>query len=330
MIDAIAQQWLWRFEYPGGTPGHRTFTYGELVVPVDTPVILDITSTDVLHSWWVPALGGQVQATPGDTVADLVQGRRGRPLRAAARRSSPAPASRRCGAWVRVVTRARVHGLRRAADEGPDRGAGVSSTDCSSGPTRPGPRRPANERPAADTATTARPEVVTRDLREPRQAWIERATSADHKTVGLLFIATALSLLALAATEFALMRMQLIIPENSLIQPEIFNRLMTALGGHLRRPRLHPAGARADQLHRPASDRRPRGRPAAPAPALLLALPRRRADRLRQLPLHARRRPARPRCRRSPTSSSRPRTAPTPGSPAPRSPASGSSAGRST
>jgi len=66
VIDAIAQQWLWRFEYPGGRPGDKTFTYGELVVPVDTTVILDITSTDVLHSWWVPALGGQVQATPGD------------------------------------------------------------------------------------------------------------------------------------------------------------------------------------------------------------------------------------------------------------------------
>jgi cytochrome c oxidase subunit II len=65
-IDAIAQQWLWRFEYPGGQPGQRTFSYGELVVPVDTTVILDITSTDVLHTWWVPALGGQVQATPGE------------------------------------------------------------------------------------------------------------------------------------------------------------------------------------------------------------------------------------------------------------------------
>lgn len=65
-IDAIAQQWLWRFEYPGGQPGQRTFSYGELVVPVDTTVILDLTSTDVLHTWWVPALGGQVQAAPGD------------------------------------------------------------------------------------------------------------------------------------------------------------------------------------------------------------------------------------------------------------------------
>ncbi len=82
--------------------------------------------------------------------------------------------------------------------------------------------------PSPSTATTTRPEIVTRELRKPRQAWIERATSADHKTVGLLFIATALTLLALAATEFALMRMQLMIPENSLIHPEIFNRLMTA------------------------------------------------------------------------------------------------------
>jgi cytochrome c oxidase subunit 2 len=66
-INAIAQQWLWRFEYPGHDPStNPLFSYGELVVPVDTAVILNIDSTDVLHSWWVPSLGGQVQATPGD------------------------------------------------------------------------------------------------------------------------------------------------------------------------------------------------------------------------------------------------------------------------
>ncbi len=73
-----------------------------------------------------------------------------------------------------------------------------------------------------------RPEVVTRGVPKPRAAWIEQATSADHKVIGQLFIATAFAFLALAATEFALMRLQLIVPENSLIQPEIFNRLMTA------------------------------------------------------------------------------------------------------
>jgi heme/copper-type cytochrome/quinol oxidase subunit 1 len=78
------------------------------------------------------------------------------------------------------------------------------------------------------TVSPARPEIVTRGAPTPRQAWIERATSADHKAVGLLYIATALSFLALAAVEFGLLRLQLIVPENSMIEPEIFNRLLSA------------------------------------------------------------------------------------------------------
>jgi heme/copper-type cytochrome/quinol oxidase subunit 2 len=79
-IDAVAQQWVWRFFYPGGPkssgdsttydpsggrPGDRTYSINELVVPVDTAVLLNITSTDVLHRWFTPALGGQVDAVPG-------------------------------------------------------------------------------------------------------------------------------------------------------------------------------------------------------------------------------------------------------------------------
>lgn len=102
-VDAIAQQWLWRFEYPGGIPGQRTFTYGELVVPVDTTVILNINAIDVLHSWWVPALGGQVQAVPGDVTqtwfkADEV-GRYSGSSTIFSGTSFPAMRS-----WVRVVT----------------------------------------------------------------------------------------------------------------------------------------------------------------------------------------------------------------------------------
>ena len=73
------------------------------MVPVDTPVVLNITSTDVLHSWWVPQLGGQVQATPGDTVqtwfkADEVGRYSGRSTIFS---GTSFPAMR---AWVRVVT----------------------------------------------------------------------------------------------------------------------------------------------------------------------------------------------------------------------------------
>jgi cytochrome c oxidase subunit 2 len=59
-IDVNGQQYLWRYDYPGGG-----FSYYELVVPTDTTVILDLTATDVIHSWWIPKLGGKMDAVPG-------------------------------------------------------------------------------------------------------------------------------------------------------------------------------------------------------------------------------------------------------------------------
>ena len=59
-IKATAQQWLWRYDYPNGA-----FSYYKLVVPVDTAVVLDLLSTDVVHGWYVPELGGKFEAVPG-------------------------------------------------------------------------------------------------------------------------------------------------------------------------------------------------------------------------------------------------------------------------
>jgi cytochrome c oxidase subunit 2 len=61
-IEVAGQQWIWRYAYPDGT-----FSFYELVVPVDTTVVLELSSTDVLHSWWVPALGGKFEVSPGQT-----------------------------------------------------------------------------------------------------------------------------------------------------------------------------------------------------------------------------------------------------------------------
>jgi cytochrome c oxidase subunit 2 len=38
-----------------------------MVAPSNTTVVLAIQSTDVIHSWWVPSLGGKVDAVPGFT-----------------------------------------------------------------------------------------------------------------------------------------------------------------------------------------------------------------------------------------------------------------------
>ena len=61
-ISATGQQWLWRYDYP-----NEAFSYYKLVVPVDTTVQLDLVSTDVMHTWNVPALAGKRDAVPGKT-----------------------------------------------------------------------------------------------------------------------------------------------------------------------------------------------------------------------------------------------------------------------
>jgi cytochrome c oxidase subunit II len=59
-IKATGQQWLWRYDYPNGA-----FSYYKLVVPVDTTVVLNLVSTDVVHTWDVPDLAGKRDAVPG-------------------------------------------------------------------------------------------------------------------------------------------------------------------------------------------------------------------------------------------------------------------------
>lgn len=67
------------------------------------------------------------------------------------------------------------------------------------------------------TVAPSHPEIVTEELPRRRPAWVERATSTDHKSVGVLYLGAALSFLALAVVELVLMRVQLIVPENTAI-----------------------------------------------------------------------------------------------------------------
>jgi cytochrome c oxidase subunit 2 len=67
-INVIGRQYLWQYVYPGADAPNglgAPYSYEEMVVPTETTVSLDIVSADVVHSWWVPALGGKFQAVPG-------------------------------------------------------------------------------------------------------------------------------------------------------------------------------------------------------------------------------------------------------------------------
>jgi cytochrome c oxidase subunit II len=61
-IEVFGQQYLWRYDYSGGD---QLFSYYEMVVPTDTTVVLEVTGSDVIHSWWIPDLGGKVDGVPG-------------------------------------------------------------------------------------------------------------------------------------------------------------------------------------------------------------------------------------------------------------------------
>ena len=63
-IRVDGQQYVWRYTYPD-RGGNALIAYEEMVVPVGMTVILDISSDDVAHSWWIPKLGGKFDALPG-------------------------------------------------------------------------------------------------------------------------------------------------------------------------------------------------------------------------------------------------------------------------
>jgi cytochrome c oxidase subunit II len=94
-VEITGYQWLWKYEYPGDKPGDtvsftsrldrksneirqskvdaRTANHPHylldvdnvLVLPTDTKIRFLIKADDVLHAWWVPALGWKQDAIPG-------------------------------------------------------------------------------------------------------------------------------------------------------------------------------------------------------------------------------------------------------------------------
>jgi cytochrome c oxidase subunit II len=66
-VHVIGRQWWWEVRYE--QPGQQTHLVlaNELHLPIDRPVELSLTTADVIHSFWVPALAGKVDMIPGRT-----------------------------------------------------------------------------------------------------------------------------------------------------------------------------------------------------------------------------------------------------------------------
>jgi cytochrome c oxidase subunit 2 len=71
-ICVQGRQYIWRYTYGNGClnnafAGKLPYSYQEMYAPAGVTVVLAIQSTDVIHSWWIPSLGGKVDAVPGYT-----------------------------------------------------------------------------------------------------------------------------------------------------------------------------------------------------------------------------------------------------------------------
>ncbi|WP_160165493.1 cytochrome c oxidase subunit II [Conexibacter woesei] len=67
-ICVTGRQYIWRYTYGANCQRNAfglPYSYEEMVAPADTTVVLDIEATDVIHSWWIPKLGGKFDAVPG-------------------------------------------------------------------------------------------------------------------------------------------------------------------------------------------------------------------------------------------------------------------------
>jgi cytochrome c oxidase subunit 2 len=72
VICITGRQFIWAYYYGSGCESDPysskvAYSYQEMYVPANTTIVLHIESLDVIHSWWVPSLGGKVDAVPGYT-----------------------------------------------------------------------------------------------------------------------------------------------------------------------------------------------------------------------------------------------------------------------
>lgn len=65
VIEVTGHQWWWEVRYPATDDAPEVVTANELHLPVGVPVEFVIESADVVHSFWIPNLGGKVDMIPG-------------------------------------------------------------------------------------------------------------------------------------------------------------------------------------------------------------------------------------------------------------------------
>ena len=64
-IEVVGEQYWWRVHYPADRDAPAFETANEIQVPLGRPVLVSVTSTDVIHSFWIPNFAGKIDMIPG-------------------------------------------------------------------------------------------------------------------------------------------------------------------------------------------------------------------------------------------------------------------------
>ena len=65
VVSVTGRMWWWEVRYDDPRTGRRFATDNEIRLPAGRPVYFALASEDVIHSFWVPALGGKMDMVPG-------------------------------------------------------------------------------------------------------------------------------------------------------------------------------------------------------------------------------------------------------------------------
>lgn len=75
-IKITANQWWWQVEYQDPVAQRQVVTANELHLPAGRPVVIELQSQDVIHSFWIPNLAGKMDLIPGRTNTLAINPRR--------------------------------------------------------------------------------------------------------------------------------------------------------------------------------------------------------------------------------------------------------------
>lgn len=68
-VRVIGHRWWWEVQYPD----HSVITANEIHIPAGQPIELEMTASDVIHSFWTPQLHGKMDMLPGQTTSFWIE-----------------------------------------------------------------------------------------------------------------------------------------------------------------------------------------------------------------------------------------------------------------